>query len=65
MKSLPQAIKIATPGVRQQFDTLAAQSQELGALTTQLMTEMIKPIAGSLPKVFDAGAAFAGVTLAR
>ncbi len=51
-KSLPQMIEISTAAARKQFDALAAQNQELWALTQQLVTETIKPIAGGLPKVF-------------
>jgi len=52
-KFLPQAMEISNASVRKQFEVLAAQGQELGALTEQLMTETIKPITGSLPKVFE------------
>lgn len=55
-KSLPEVIEISTTGARKQFDALAAQNHELWTLTQQLVTETIKPIAGGLPKVFNAGA---------
>jgi phasin len=55
-KTLPEVIEITTAGARKQFDALATQNQELWALTQQLVTETIKPIAGGLPKVFNVGA---------
>ncbi len=51
-KSFPEMMEISTTGARKQLDALAAQNQELWALTQQLVTETIKPIAGGLPKVF-------------
>ena len=54
-KSLSEAIDISTTGTRKQLDILAAQNQELWALTQQLVTETIKPIAGGLPKVLSPG----------
>ena len=56
VKSLPEAVEISAAGVRKQFGALTAQNQEMGALSLQLMTETIKPIADSLPKLFDANA---------
>ena len=56
-KSLPEVIEISTTGARKQFEALAAQNHELWTLTQQLLTETIRPIAGGLPKVFNAGAA--------
>jgi hypothetical protein len=65
VKSLAEAIEISTAGIRKQFDAFAAQSQELGAVSYQMMTETIEPISRSLPSVSDAGAALTGVTLAQ
>jgi phasin len=52
-QSLPEMIEITTTSSRKQFDTLASQNQELWALTQQLVTETVKPLAGRLPKVFS------------
>jgi hypothetical protein len=54
-KSLPEVIEISTTGARKQFEFIAAHNQELWSFTQQLVTETIKPIAGSLPKVFSPG----------
>jgi phasin len=54
-KSLSEAIEVSTTGARKQFESLTAQNQELWALTQQLVTETIKPIAGGLPKMFSPG----------
>jgi phasin len=55
-KSLPEIMEISTANARKQLDLLASQNQELWSLTQKIVTETIKPIAGGMPKVFNAPA---------
>ena len=55
-KSLPEIMDVSSASARKQFDVLAAQNQELWALTQRFMADPIKPIAGALPKAFGRSA---------
>jgi hypothetical protein len=51
-RSLPEIMKVSSANARKHFDALAAQNQELWALTQQFRSETIKPFAGALPGAF-------------
>ncbi|MBW7950059.1 MAG: phasin family protein [Pseudorhodoplanes sp.] len=55
-KSLPEMIEISMADGRKQFETLAAQTQELWSLAQKAAVETLKPVTADLPKVFQPSA---------
>jgi phasin len=55
-KSLPEMFEISTSGARKQFQTLAAQNQELWSRAQEAAIETMKPVTGAMPKIFQAPA---------
>ena len=52
-KSLPEIIEISMADERKQFETLAAQTQELWSLAQKVAAGSMEPVTAGLPKVFQ------------
>jgi len=52
-KSLSEMIELSSAHARKQFETLTAQSKELGALAQKVATETAEPIKNGMNKAFS------------
>ena len=52
-KSLSEVIELSSAHARKQFETLTAQSKELGALAQKVATETAEPIKNGMNKAFS------------
>ena len=56
MKSLSEAVELSSAHARKQFETVTAQSKELGALAQKVATETAAPMKAGMTKAFSKAA---------